>query len=590
MLRRLAALVSKERISVSPERASSFARWKAVPGAVLVQASIGGVYAWSIFNEPLTRNIGVIAASSQDWSLGDVVPIFSCAAISLGVCSALLGPWAERMGPRAVCLTAAGCWSSGLALTGLGVHLHSLPLVYLGYGVLGGAGWGLGYVSPIPALLSWFPDRRGLASGIGLAAFGGGAMLAAPLESWLLSRNFRAPDFLGKTDSVALVTEEGRRFVTTEGGALQEVLVATMADVARLPVSLSEGVYLLGTGSTGAAATFATLSCGYALLMSAGALMMRLPPPGFAPAGFVPKGGAGGGPERSVHYATAMRTPQFYLLWATLFGNTFAGVTIISAAKTIMSDVFGGAYPSIVTGAFAATFVMGLAGANMMGRLTWGPLSDKLGRKVHRSNIFLFFFFSNLLCQLTYAIFGLSIPLCAAIPTITGLTSAASTAPLVAFIGSMVMIVSFYGAVFAVLPAYVADTFGQKYMGTIFGRILTALPLSALVGPLVLAQLRSRSTDEAVADLVSRVDPQRFLERFGTGVDHVAQLVHNKVVTIPRLMELMPPGTFDPSAGLYNSTLYTMSGMLTMAFVTNLLIRPVSEKFFEKPEPKAKSN
>jgi MFS family permease len=381
MLRRFAAFVSKERITMSPERASTFARWKAVPGAVLVQASIGGVYAWSIFNEPLTRNIGVIAASSQDWSLGDVVPIFSCAAVSLGVCSALLGPWAERVGPRAVCLTAAGCWSSGLALAGLGVQLNSLPLVYLGYGVLGGAGWGLGYISPIPALLSWFPDRRGLASGIGLAAFGMGAMLAAPLESWLLSRNFRAPTFLGSADSLSLVTEQGRRFVS-ENGTLREVLVATIADVARLPVPLSEGVYLLGTGSTGAAATFATLSCGYVLLMSAGALMIRLPPAGHLPAGFVPKGGAGGGPERSVHYATAMKTPQFYLLWATLFGNTFAGVTIISAAKTIMSDVFGGAYPAIVTGAFAAAFVTGLAGANMLGRLTWGPLSDKLGRKV----------------------------------------------------------------------------------------------------------------------------------------------------------------------------------------------------------------
>jgi hypothetical protein len=178
----------------------------------------------------------------------------------------------------------------------------------------------------------------------------------------------------------------------------------------------------------------------------------------------------------------------------------------------------------------------------------------------------------------------LSIPLCAAIPTITNMTSAASTAPLVAFIGSMVMIVSFYGAVFAVLPAYVADTFGQKHMGTIFGRILTALPLSALVGPQVLAHLRSQSTEEAIADLMTRVDPQRFLHRFGAGVEQVAQLVQNKVVTIPRLMELMPPGTFDPSAGIYNSTLYTMSGMLTMAFVTNLLIRPVSEKFFEKVE------
>ncbi len=382
-MRRLAAFVSKERITVPADRVGSFARWKAVPGTVLVQMSIGGVYAWSIFNEPLTRNIGVIAASSADWSLGDVVPIFSCAAVSLGVCSALLGPWAEKVGPRRVCLTAAACWSSGLALTALGVHMHALPLVYAGYSVLGGAGWGLGYVSPIPALLSWFPDRRGLASGIGLSAFGGGAMLAAPLESWLLSRHFRAPTFLGPADSVSLVTEHGKRFVMdAESGGLREVLLATASDVARLPVSLSEGVYLLGTGSTGAAMTFATLACGYAVAMSAGALLMRLPPPGFVPAGFVAPVGTSLSSQRSVHYTTAMRTPQFYLLWATLFGNTFAGITLISTAKTIMSDVFGGAYPALVTGAFAASFVMGLAGANMLGRLMWGPLSDKIGRKV----------------------------------------------------------------------------------------------------------------------------------------------------------------------------------------------------------------
>ncbi len=161
-----------------------------------------------------------------------------------------------------------------------------------------------------------------------------------------------------------------------------------------------------------------------------------------------------------------------------------------------------------------------------------------------------------------------------------------TVAPLYAFIGSTVMIVSFYGAVFAVLPAYVADTFGQKYLGTIFGRILTALPLSALVGPSALAYLRTESAEKAILDLMSKIDPARFAERFGASVDHLAELVRNKVVTIPRLMELMPPGSFDPSVALYDSTLYTMSGMLTAAFFTNLLIRPVSEKYFEKAAPK----
>lgn len=334
---------------------------------------------WSIFNEPLTRNIGVIAASSNDWSLGDVMPIFSCAALSLGVCSALLGPWAARVGPRAVCLTAAASWSSGLALTGLGVHLHVLPLLYVGYSVLGGAGWGLGYVSPIPALLSWFPDRRGFASGVGLAAFGGGAMLAAPLESWMLSKYFRAPDYLGKTVENMVVAENGTRLAQTADGSWQEVMVATLADVGRLPVSLPEGVYVLGTGSTGAAMTFATLSCGYAVAMTAGALLMRLPPAGYVPKGFFlvvgkmffhhDKKKKGFDPSavssttassgESVHFNTAMKTPQMYLLWLTLFGNTIAGVTLISAAKTMMTDVFGGAYPAVVNGAFAASFVMG---------------------------------------------------------------------------------------------------------------------------------------------------------------------------------------------------------------------------------------
>ncbi len=160
-----------------------------------------------------------------------------------------------------------------------------LPLVYLGYSVLGGAGWGLGYISPIPALLSWFPDRRGFASGVGLAAFGGGAMLAAPLESWLLGKYFRAPEYLGKTVEHMNVTENGRCLAQVADGSWHEVMVATLADVSRLPVSIPEGVYLLGTGSTGAAMTFATLACGYAAAMTCGALLMRLPP-----AGYVPKG------------------------------------------------------------------------------------------------------------------------------------------------------------------------------------------------------------------------------------------------------------------------------------------------------------
>lgn len=206
----------------------------------------------------------------------------------------------------------------------------------------------------------------------------------------------------------------------------------------------------------------------------------------------------------------------------------------------------------------------GLAAANMAGRLAWGPLSDRLGRK------------------LTYAIFGLSIPLCASIPTITRMIEASSTTPLYAFIGATSLVVSFYGAVFAVLPAYVADTFGQKHMGAIFGRILTALPVSALIGPSLLAHLRTRASVRAIEDLASQISPAQFQERFGASVEMLPQLIQSKAVTIPRLMELLPPGTFDPSVTLYDGTMYTMAGCLSVAFVTNLLIRPVSKKYFEK--------
>jgi hypothetical protein len=231
----------------------------------------------------------------------------------------------------------------GLALAGIGCHFQMLPLVYLGYSVLGGAGtieslpcclgssqvrlttgWGLGYISPIPALLSWFPDRRGLAAGMGLSAFGGGAMLAAPLESWLLKQYFQIPTYLGPADTVNLSTIDGHRFASLADGSLAEVLIAASGDIARLPVKISEGVYLLGSGSTGADLTFLTLAGGYFCTMAAGALLLRIPPKGWLPKGFVPSTSASI-TQRSVHYSVAMKTPQFYLMWLTLFGNAIGG-------------------------------------------------------------------------------------------------------------------------------------------------------------------------------------------------------------------------------------------------------------------------
>ena len=194
--------------------------------------------------------------------------------------------------------------------------------------------------------MQWFPDKRGLVSGIGLSAFGGGAILAAPLESWMLDVYFKAPNYLGKlSEDMKMITEHGKRFIVNADQTLTEVIVATQADISRLSVSVPEGVYevslasillllycltlqKLGTGDTGASATFLTLSAIYLVSMGTGTMLMRIPQEGWSPKGYVPLASEtenlGG-----IHYNAAMRTPQFYLLWTTVFGNCVAGKNLI---------------------------------------------------------------------------------------------------------------------------------------------------------------------------------------------------------------------------------------------------------------------
>jgi len=557
--------------------------------------SARSVYAWSIFNEPLTRIQGVIAPSAADWALSSVVPIFSACAVTLGVCTFTLGKWAERVGPRAVAATAAVCWSSGLALTALGCTTHTLPLLYAGYGVLGGAGWALGYISPVSNLIKWFPDKRGLASGMALTAFGGGAMLATPLNEWLMARGFRAPDCVGKVGEegcpVVFTDEAGRR-VAQVGDAVREVVVAGSAEVARFGEALTEGgVYLVGTGDSGTAATFATLGFGYLGAMLGGALMNRVPPDNYVPPGAAP-GGEGApaavvprqpasliGPslqpaERSLDADAVLRTPQFYLLWAACMGNAVAGVTVISCAKTLMHDCFAASLPAIVTGGFAASYVAALSAANMAGRLGWASASDSLGRKN------------------AYFALALGAPICLSIPLLTGwVSSEPSVAPLVLFFGGTWLIVSFYGGVFSVLPAYIADIFGQRNVGAIHGRLLTAWSGAALTGPVLLSWLRQRSYTTALDDLAARVDPARFREAFGAPLERLHDLVAAKTVTIPRLLELCPSGTPDPTPMLYDTTMYSMAGILAAAAVANAAIRNVPSDVLDRlkalPEPAA---
>ena len=200
---------SKERIVAPP----GFNRWRVPPASVGIQMCIGSVYAWSIYNPALTKVLGVAASGADDWTLGQVVRIFTVSILFLGLAAAGAGKWVEAVGPRTVGIVAAGCWGGGYLIGSLGILIHQLWLVYLGYGIIGGCGLGLGYVSPVSTLIRWFPDRRGLATGMAIMGFGGGAIVAAPLKEFCLRTFYRAPDYLGAVADVDLATGAGRRFV-----------------------------------------------------------------------------------------------------------------------------------------------------------------------------------------------------------------------------------------------------------------------------------------------------------------------------------------------------------------------------------------
>ena len=251
---------------------------------------IGSVYSWSIFNPALAKELGVVTSAADDWSIRSVVWIFSVAIVFLGLSAVVGGKWLENVGPRFVGVTAACLWGSGFILGGVGIHLHQLWLLYLGYGVLGGCGLGLGYVSPVSTLIRWFPDRRGMATGMAIMGFGGGAIIGAPLKEFLIKAFYEAPQYLGASDAVPLITEHGRRFAGT-GGQLVEVVVAGAAAVPAMIAPELEGIYVVGTGGTGAAQTFFALGIAYFLIMLIASFFFRVPAEGWRPEGW--KAGAG---------------------------------------------------------------------------------------------------------------------------------------------------------------------------------------------------------------------------------------------------------------------------------------------------------
>ncbi|MCH7686085.1 MAG: MFS transporter, partial [Planctomycetes bacterium] len=243
----MAGLLSKERIIAK----SGFNRWLVPPASVAIHLCIGSVYAWSIFNPPLTKVYGVAASSADDWTLKQVVWIFTVAIVFLGLSAAFAGKWLEKVGPRKVGTVAAFCWGGGFVLGSLGISSHQLWLLYLGYGVIGGCGLGLAYVSPVSTLIKWFPDRRGMAAGMAIMGFGGGAMIAAPMKEALIMHFHQPAVYVGTSQETQLSTDDkGVQYAEHDGKRI-EVVVVSENDVKNMIVPGKPGVYAVGTGQAG---------------------------------------------------------------------------------------------------------------------------------------------------------------------------------------------------------------------------------------------------------------------------------------------------------------------------------------------------
>ena len=554
-------LLSRERVIAPP----SFNRWLVPPASIAIHLCIGSVYAWSIYNPALIRVFGVVTPAADDWLLSDVVRIFTVAIVFLGLSAALAGKWLEEVGPRMVGTVAALCWGGGYLIGGLGIFLHQLPLVYLGYGVIGGCGLGLGYVSPVSTLIRWFPDHRGMAAGMAIMGFGGGALIGAPLKRFFMRLFYEEPQYLGAVDQVSLVTEGGRRFAEV-AGQLREVVVVGANDFGGMIVRGAEGVYVVGTGNVGVAETFITLGLIYLVVMLAAAFSYRLPAPGWKPAGWTPPDAA----HRSklmisagnVHIDEALKTRQFYQLWIVLCFNVTAGIGVLAVAQTMMTEIFGTTLPAIVDSSFAATYVVLISLFNMIGRFVWASSSDYIGR---RNTYWIFF--------------ALGIVLYLSIPWVAHQVSVdPSVIWLVYFYAATMIIFTMYGGGFATIPAYLADMFGTRYVGGIHGRLLTAWSLAGVLGPEANTLLRQRAIDSAIRDLVGTVDPERFRQAFGAGIEQLDALIAQQTVTIAKLMEIAPPGTVDPTPSLYNVAMYLMAALLAIALVANATMRPVATK------------
>ena len=308
-----------------------FSRWLVPPAALAIHLCIGQAYAFSVFNLPLSHLIGGTDSAPGDWKLSTIGWVFSVAIVFLGLSAATFGAWVERVGPRSAMFVSALCFGGGFQVAALGIETHHFALLLVGYGVLGGIGLGIGYISPVSTLIRWFPDRPGMATGMAIMGFGGGAMIASPLATMLMVR-------------------------------------------------------FKNVAPNGVAPTFVAMGLIYFAFMLFGVFTVRTPPPGWRPEGYLPAS-----QRRSlitsgnVMAKYAVKTQQFWLLWVMLCVNVTAGIGVLGQASPMIQEMFPGA----ITVSAAAGFVGLLSLANMGGRFFWSSLSDLIGRKPTYATFFL---------------------------------------------------------------------------------------------------------------------------------------------------------------------------------------------------------
>jgi MFS family permease len=412
--------------SVAPR---TYSRWLVPPAALAIHLCIGQVYAFSVFKIPMTQLIPATSPdAAQNWTQPQIAVIFSIAIFVLGFSAAIFGKWMERNGPRKAMFVAACCFGAGFLVASLGVAIHNLWVVYLGYGVLGGIGLGIGYISPVSTLVKWFPDRPGMATGMAIMGFGGGAMIGSPLAVNLMH-------------------------------------------------------YFATSTNNGVSSAMITMGIIYFCFMMFGVFAVRVPPIGWLPDGYAP-------PLKSTGLVTsanvtadeAPKTPQFWLLWVILCFNVTAGIGIIEQASPMIQEMFltpkalasvnaannlSVAAVAKQTALVAGGFVGLLSLFNMLGRFFWSSLSDYTGRKA------------------IYFVYLLLGPVCYFCIPIAGHMGSTPF-----FVVLCLIILSMYGAGFATIPAYLRDLFGTFEVGAIHGRLITAWSIAGVLGPTLVNGIR----------------------------------------------------------------------------------------------------